>query len=156
MIHLPGNARVSGNRLAPRVHVAGLCNELAEDEGDDCYASVLDLSPSGLRIERPHRGGLLAERVPLEFEVAEIDEVMWAVGEVCFDHVRKVEDGGRGRLVRTTGLRFVAAASRHLRLLRDYVLARTAARARERKPRPAVHAEACWTPSLQWARPCED
>lgn len=142
---------MSGQRQVPRVRVAGLCNEIGDDEEGDCYASILDLSPEGLCIERPHRGGLLVDRVPLEFEVAEVDEVMWAVGEVCFDHVRKVDDGGAGRLVRTTGLRLQTAASRHLRLLRDYVMARM-----EKRRRPVVHADACWAPALAWARPCDD
>jgi hypothetical protein len=158
MSHLTrSNVLISGQRKAPRIEIAGLCNELADDRHGDAFASVLDLSPAGLRIERPHRGGLLPRQVPIELELPEIDEVMWALGEVCFDHVRQVNGAASGpRLVHTTGLRIAAAASRDLRLLRDYVLDRSERSERARVARRFVHAEARWTPTLAWARPCTD
>lgn len=143
---------LSGQRTSPRVAVGGLCNEIVGDEDGDRYASVLDLSPLGLRIERPHRGGIVPAEVRLELQVPGIDEVLWALGEVRFDHVRQVKGcTSSPRLVHTTGLCIRAAATRDLRLLRDYVHARAESAARR-----FVHADARWTPALAWARPCDD
>ena len=116
---------LSWQRLTPRVEVAGLCNEVIG--GSDCYGNVIDLSPSGLRIERPLRGRGLEARVQLEIDVPEIDEVLWVLGEVCFD---RVHHAGAPGLLRTTGFRIAAAASRELRLLRDYVFDRSLAEER--------------------------
>ncbi len=118
----------SWQRLTPRVEVAGLCNEVIS--GVDSFASVIDLSPSGLRIERPLRGRGLEARVPLEIDVPEIDEVLWVLGEVCFD---RVWHAGAPGLLRTTGFRIAAAASRELRLLRDYVFERSLSEERARR-----------------------
>ena len=51
--------------------------------------------------------------VQLEFELPEVDEIVWAKGEVCFDRLRPSATGP----VRSTGIRLVAAATRHLRML---------------------------------------
>ncbi len=115
-------------RLTPRVEVAGLCNEIRGDA--DSFASVIDLSPAGLRIERPLRGRGLEARVQLEIDVPEIDEVLWVLGEVCFDRVRHA---GAPGLLRTTGFRIAAAAGRELRLLRDYVFERSLIEERARR-----------------------
>ena len=54
----------------------------------------------------------------------EIDEVMWARGDVVFDQlVPDPVHGGPFGLLRRTGYRIALAAARDLRLLRDYVYA---------------------------------
>lgn len=113
---------MDARRIDPRVDVETFCSELL-DRGER-PAMVVDLSPLGARIERPYFGGPTPREIDLELEVPEIDEVIWARGEVCFDVVRQAPVGGQGGplgLLRTTGLRLVRAASRDLRLLRDCV-----------------------------------
>jgi hypothetical protein len=121
---------VAWRRLTPRVSVEALSRELTDD-GHDRYGCVMDLSPTGLRIERPFSAGLQPRMIQLEFEVPEVDEVVWALGEVCFDWVRQVRGHeGPPRLLRSTGIRFAAAADRDLRLLREFVFDKS--RAEER------------------------
>ncbi|HVV84619.1 MAG TPA: PilZ domain-containing protein [Kofleriaceae bacterium] len=109
-------------RIDPRVDVETFCSELLPRE--ERPAMVVDLSPLGARLERPYLGGPTPREIDLELEVPEIDEVIWARGEVCFDLVTQAKPGTRGGpfgLLRTTGVRLVRAASRDLRLLRDCV-----------------------------------
>jgi hypothetical protein len=103
-------------RLSPRVEIEALCSELVGNQ--ERHALVVDLSEGGLRVERPFTGGRRDPVVQIELELPEADEIIWAKGEVCFDRIRP---GRFGSLLRTTGLRLAAAASRDLRLLRDYV-----------------------------------
>ena len=98
--------------------MASLCNALVGEE--DQYALVVDLSERGLRLERPLRGRGESRIVQLEFELPQADEIVWAKGEICFDQLRA---GEPSRAVRATGVRLMAAASRHLRMIRDYVQA---------------------------------
>jgi hypothetical protein len=107
----------------PRVAVETLCNELVADR--DQYALVTDLSAHGLCLQRPLRGRLASRIVQLEFELPEVDEIVWARGEICFDRLRPAPTGP----VRSSGIRLVAAAARHLRLLRDWVIAAAESRA---------------------------
>ena len=102
-------------RQAPRVDVETLCSEIID--GTERPSMVVDLSQTGIRVERPYRGGRTPRILQLEFELPGIDEVIWAKGETCFDHIRQV----RGSLLRTTGIRLAAAARRDLRLLRDFI-----------------------------------
>lgn len=88
------------------------------------HAIVTDLSSEGLRILRPI-GGQSARTLPVEFEIPDIDEVVWALAEVCFDEIQRAPKGcviGSGGLVRSTGLRLVSAAERHKRILREFVM----------------------------------
>jgi hypothetical protein len=88
------------------------------------HAIVTDLSTEGLRILRP-LGGRHGRTIPIEFEIPEIDEVVWALGEVCFDEVKRAPAGSiisSGGLIRSTGLRLVNAAQRHKRILREFVM----------------------------------
>lgn len=128
---------IDGRRLGPRVGVGSLCSE--HTGARERHALVTDLSASGLRIARPYLAGALPRELTLEFEVPEVDEVVWARGEVCFDRVTQAagDAGGAFGLVRTTGVRIVRAAARDLRLLRDvaYELWRHQARAED----PAQH-----------------
>ena len=108
-------------RNSPRVPVESFCSEL---DGESLrHALVVDLSPDGLRLQR-RLGGERRRDLALEFEIPEIDEIVWARGEICFDQVWRVAPDGRGGLsglLRTSGIRIVAAAERHRRLLREYV-----------------------------------
>ncbi len=108
-------------RLAPRIDVmSALCNAIGDAE--DRFACIVDLSPSGLRIERPYAGGRSERTIQLEFEIPGVDEWIWALGEVCSDSVRPVREARSTHLIRRTGIRLVRATGRDLRLLREYVL----------------------------------
>ena len=113
---------MDARRLDPRVDVETFCSELLPRE--ERPALVVDLSPVGARLERPYLGGPTPRQIDLELEVPEVDEVIWARGEVCFDQVTQAPAGmaaGPFGLVRRTGVRLVRAAQRDLRLLRDAV-----------------------------------
>lgn len=112
-------------REGPRVEVEALCWELAD--GDETSAMAIDLSATGLRIERPYLGGPSRRRVPLQIELPGVDEVMWARADACFDILVPTDRandprGGPLGLIRRTGYRIVAAASRDLRMLKDFVV----------------------------------
>jgi PilZ domain len=116
-------------RVDPRVPVESLCSEVVDDR--EHFGVLIDLSPQGVRLERAYGGPGGGRRdgriVQLEFELPDADEIIWAKGEVCFDRYRV---GAHAPPVRTTGVRLVAAASRHLRMLRDWVAATVEARRR--------------------------
>jgi hypothetical protein len=111
-------------RMDPRIPVETLCSEVVDDR--EHYGVLVELSPSGVRLERPLSGRREGRIVQLEFELPDADEIIWAKGEVCFDRYR----GGGPTPVRATGVRLVAAASRHLRMLRDWVAATVEAQRR--------------------------
>ena len=110
-------------RLDPRIPVETLCSEVVDDR--EHFGVLVELSPGGVRLERPLAGRREGRIVQLEFELPDADEIIWAKGEVCFDRYRRL-DGAPA--VRSTGVRLVAAASRHLRMLRDWVAATVEAR----------------------------
>lgn len=109
-------------RILPRIEVETFCSELVD--GRDRPGIVVDLSPHGVRIERPYTGGPTPRELVLELEVPDVDEVIWARGAVCFDQVRQAPPGQGGPfgLVRTTGIRLLDAARHDLRLLRECVM----------------------------------
>jgi hypothetical protein len=111
MHHLLADPR----RGAPRVLTESLCNEIAG--GIERPVLVVDVSETGIRIERPYVGGRTPHELQLEFELPGVDAILWARGETCFDQVRQV----RGDLWRTTGIRIAAAPGHDRRLLRDFV-----------------------------------
>lgn len=85
------------------------------------HALVIDLSEDGLRLQRPI-GGPRVRQLAIELEIPGIDEVMWARGEICFDEVWRTRDPAvPGGMTRTSGVKLVSAASRHLRMLREFV-----------------------------------
>jgi hypothetical protein len=108
-------------RALPRISVEKLAHERVGKK--DELGLVVDLSPGGLRIEKPSLGRRASPIVQLEFVLPEVDEIAWACGEVCFDQILP-------NMMRSTGIKIVWAASRHLRMLRDWVMA--AADTRER------------------------
>lgn len=111
------------HRAHPRVATAALCTEIG-DESAPRHSIAVELSPEGLRVQRPI-GGRLGRELQLEIELPGVDELLWAGCAVRFDEVWRVPESGEGRpsgVLRTTGLRIVAAAARHRRLLRDFVM----------------------------------
>ena len=108
-----------------RVHASGLCTEVADES--EQLGLLLDVSEAGVRIERPHLPGMRRQRrervVQLEFEHPAVDELVWAKGVIRFDQLEPFDDGsGIRRVRRTSGVEIVAAASRHLKILREFVL----------------------------------
>jgi hypothetical protein len=110
-------------RLAPRIELEAFASEIVEHK--ERHAVVLDLSQHGVLLARPFFGGRTTyETVQLEVELPGIDEIVWAKGQICYERVRPPSptlDLPLGRLVRESGIRIVAAATRDLRLIRDYV-----------------------------------
>lgn len=131
-------------RLMPRIDVETFCSELVG--GRDRPGLVVDLSPEGARLERPYLGGPTPREIVLELEVPEIDEVIWARGEVCFDQVRQAPRGQGGPLglLRTTGIRLVSAAMRDLRMLRECVIETHRARQKVERVDEFVIDAACY------------
>lgn len=118
----PEFSDVPDHRLQPRISTESLASEVLGDSLSP--ALVVELSQTGLRLERPFVGGRLERLVQLEFEIPEIDEIVWAAAAPVFDRVerrRSIDPGQLGRLTRTSGFRIVSAPGRSLRLLRDYV-----------------------------------
>lgn len=112
-------------RECRRVQTEALCNLLHDDY--ERHAIVVDVSAHGLRIQRP-LGGPRCRTLQLEFEVPDVDEIVWAKGEICFDEIWRVapkNETGFSGVLRTSGIRLIAAAERHKRLLRDYAIERT-------------------------------
>jgi hypothetical protein len=102
-------------RSGPRIDVEALCWELVD--GRESCALAVDLSSLGVRLERTYVGGPTIRCVPLQIEVPEIDEVIWARGDACFDVVVP-----RGReLLRRTGYR-ITGAGRDMRMLEELVI----------------------------------
>jgi hypothetical protein len=99
-------------RISPRIPVESLCTEVIGER--DQLGLVVDIGVSGLRLQRPLRGRAEGRIVQIEFELPEADEIVWAKGEICFDQLWR--NG-----LRTSGVRLVAAAQRHLRMLREFV-----------------------------------
>jgi PilZ domain len=114
-------------RQKARIFVDTLASEILPDSEQP--ALLLDVSEEGLRLERPLCPLRPSRIVQVEFDIPGYDDLIWASGEVCFDQLWKKER----RLVRTTGVRFVQAAQRHLRVLREFV--RDTARQQDRRKR---------------------
>jgi hypothetical protein len=109
-------------RESPRIDVEALCWELVD--GRETSGLAVDLSSSGLRLERPYTGGPTRREVPLQIEVPGIDEIMWARADACFDTLVPSSSaaGGALGLIRRTGYRIAIAAARDLRMLAEFVV----------------------------------
>lgn len=131
-------------REGPRIGIAALCWELVE--GRERSALAVDLSPAGVRIERPYTGGPTRREVPLQLEVPGIDEVMWARGDACFDVLvpDRSPAGGPLGLIRRTGYRLAGAAARDLRLLKELVYETARARIAAVAAPPDLGLAACY------------
>jgi len=122
-------------RTGPRIDIEALCWELVD--GSEASGMIVDLSAPGkrsigVRLERPYVGGRTRDATPLQIEVPGIDEVMWARGDVCFDHLVPCKTAGPMGLLRRTGYRLGSAATRDLRMLEEFVV--ETSRARDRFP----------------------
>jgi hypothetical protein len=118
-------------RLAPRVPVDGLCGVVAND--DLRHAAMIDLSTTGLRLERPFDPKTASSIVQLEIELPGIDEVVWARGEVTFAFLSPMPGrtpDGEPRFWCRAGLRIADLCRREHRLLSDYVVESLRARRR--------------------------
>jgi hypothetical protein len=104
-------------RGSPRVPIRIPYNEYVAEK--PLLGVIADVSERGLRVERLLRSAG-SKIVQVEFELPGTNEVIWAKGELCFDRLRATPRGLQP--VRASGVRLVAAASKHLRLLRDYVM----------------------------------
>ena len=155
-------------RASPRIGIEALCWEIVGER--ERSSLVVDLSSQGARLERPYlpasyvdyddmdlgpagrstfvvapaRPRELERIVPLQLEIPDIDEVMWARGDVVFDELVPVKhNGGPFGLLRRTGFH-LALAARDTRLIRDYVYDVVARR--------QVVAEAANDESVDWMR----
>lgn len=123
----------------PRIPVETLCTELSGQQ--EQLGLIVDLSEEGLRLQRPLAGPRQGRLVQLEFELPGDDEIVWAQGAICFDQLWR-----GARPVRTSGVRIVQAATRHLRRLAEWVTAAREARAAVDETRHgwALQHASCW------------
>jgi hypothetical protein len=111
-------------RHSPRIAVDSWCGVVTHH--DLRPASVLELSEVGVRLERLFDPRVAARTVALELKLPDIDEIIWARADVVFARLTPLggtHASGQPRLLCRAGLRIADAATRHLRLLRDYVFA---------------------------------
>jgi hypothetical protein len=111
-------------RHGPRVAVDSWCGVVTHH--DLRHAAVLELSETGVRLERVFDPGAAARTVALELELPGVDEVIWARAEVAFARLTPIggaHASGQPRFLCRAGLRIADAATRHLHLLRDFVFA---------------------------------
>jgi hypothetical protein len=118
MSYMLGTYLDIARRTGPRIPIESFCTEIGEAQ--DRHSLIVDLSATGLRVQRPV-GGPRSRILQLEFEVPETDTVVWATGQICFDEVWNLDQGSLSGLMRTSGIRILQTAGRHRRLLREYV-----------------------------------
>lgn len=105
-------------RRDPRVALDVMCNEYVRDR--QLIGLIVDASERGLRVQRIPRRLIQPNRqIQIEFELPDGGEPIWALGEICFDRIAPPKTSPM--MVRTSGVRIVRAASRHLRMLREFV-----------------------------------
>ena len=110
-------------RLSPRISLDGLCGVVTH--GLLRHAAMIDLSSTGIRLQRPFDRRTASRTVQLEIEVPGLDEVMWACGHVTFAHLTPMggtHADGQPRLWCRAGIELDAAAVRDRRRIRDYVI----------------------------------
>jgi hypothetical protein len=110
-------------RLGPRITLDGLCGVVTHRELR--HAAMVDLSPLGLRLERPFDPAAASPTVQLEIELPGTDEILWAKGHVTFAHLSPMggrHADGQPKLWCRAGIRLEAAAGRDFRMLREYVI----------------------------------
>jgi c-di-GMP-binding flagellar brake protein YcgR len=99
-------------REDPRVRLEMFLNEYVKER--PFRALAVNVSLTGLYVQKLAEPVVRYSRtVGLEFELPGTNEVIWARAESRFD---SIEDD-----FHLTGLRFVAMATKHERLVRDYV-----------------------------------
>jgi len=99
-------------RCESRVRLELFLNQYVKEQ---TYRSLaINLSHTGLFLQKLTEPVVRPARlVGLEFELPGTSEVIWASAESCFDSI--------GRDFHLTGLRFVAMARKHERLLHDFI-----------------------------------
>jgi hypothetical protein len=108
----------SDRRGDARIRTEMFLNQYVRDQPYRALAT--NLSTTGLFLQKlamPYTRH--APSVGLEFELPGTGEIIWAKGELAFDQLRR--PSAMLAPVRTSGIRFMAAAGKHLRLIRDYV-----------------------------------
>ncbi|MSP63591.1 MAG: PilZ domain-containing protein [Myxococcales bacterium] len=90
---------------------------------------ITNVSERGLRVQRLNRPLHRSSRiVQLEFELPGTGETIWAKGEACFDELELTPFGASGEgpvaTIHSSGIHMLAMATRHARLMRDYVIER--------------------------------
>ena len=105
----------SNRRLAQRVPLKLACEEHLRTR--DLQATAVDMSELGLSLRRVgSTPSPTHEAVGLEFALPGTGETIWAHAETLFESI--------DRGVHRAGLRFVGMASKHERLLHDYLMDR--------------------------------
>lgn len=118
-------------RQAPRIPVDGLCGVVAND--DVQAANIVDLSTTGIRLERMFDARTATPEMHLEIELPGIDEVVWAHGVVTSAQLSRRPGQtaeGMPNFWFSTGVRILTMCQRETRLLRDYVVEMLCARRR--------------------------
>jgi hypothetical protein len=102
----------SERREEPRIRLEMFLNQYVND---GCYRALgVNLSYTGLYLQKLVEPVLRHSRVVgLEFELPGTNEIIWACAETRFNSI--AED------FQLTGLRFTAMATKHERLVREYV-----------------------------------
>ena len=113
--------------------VDGLCGVVSND--DLRHASMMDLSMTGVRLERPFDPKAAKPVVQLEIDLPGLDEVVWARGVVTFAVLTPMGGrtlDGQPRFWCRAGLRLEDVCRRERRMLLDYVVENL----RSRRPVP--------------------
>ncbi len=108
-------------RLGPRIPVDTLCSVISGNK--QRHAAVLELSPEGLRVERPFDPQSASRIVQLEIEIPHLDEVISASGHVRFARLTPMggtHPDGSPRFWCRAGIH-IDLAGRDRKLLYDYV-----------------------------------
>jgi hypothetical protein len=120
---------LDARRLAPRIFVDGFCGVVTAND-NLTHASLLDLSATGLRLERVFDPKAAAKLVQLEIELPGIDEVVWASAAVTHAYLTPFgkNPDGQPRFWCRAGLRITEVCRREKKLLRDFVVESLVAR----------------------------
>jgi PilZ domain-containing protein len=114
-----------------RVPMNAFLTEYVEDR--PYRGMITNLSERGLCVQRLLRPTHRPNRVvQLEFQLPGTSEIIWARGEACFDELEVAPFGPVGvaagarslgplTTIHSSGIRVVALAGPHARLMRDYV-----------------------------------
>jgi len=118
--------RPDDRRLSPRFPLRTFMNQYVRDV--PYHALALDVSETGLAIRKPTAPVPDTRVVGLELELPGTSEIIWASAEARFHSV--------GSKTHFSGLHFVSMATKHARLIRDYVQERRERWLRLFSPRP--------------------
>lgn len=108
-----------------RIPLDTFCNEYIRDR--HYRGLITNVSERGLHVQRLARLDQRPTRlVQLEFELPGTGELIWGLGETCFDEMELASLGPtaeeRPAALHSSGIRMVTLAQKHARLMRDYVV----------------------------------